>query len=68
MLECGFESRLGFEFSGFSMWHFLKLIVRGFHMAHNMLHMMNAQCVAHVLDRIVPGPLERMCSRQFAVQ
>ena len=30
MLECGFESRSGFEFSGFSMWHFLKLVVRGF--------------------------------------
>ena len=30
MLECGFEPRLGLEFSGFSMWHFLKLVVRGF--------------------------------------
>ena len=30
MLECGFESRLGLEFSGFSMWHFLKLVVRSF--------------------------------------
>ena len=30
MLECRFESRLGLEFSGFSMWHFLKLVVRGF--------------------------------------
>ena len=29
MLECGFESWLGLECSGFSMWHFLKL-VRGF--------------------------------------
>ena len=28
MLEYGFE--LGLEFSGFSMWHFLKLVVRGF--------------------------------------
>ena len=25
-----FESRLGLEFSGFSMWHFVKLVVRGF--------------------------------------
>ena len=24
-----FESQLGLEFSGFSMWHFLKLVVRG---------------------------------------
>ena len=30
MLECGFESHLGLEFSGFSMWHFLKLVVSGF--------------------------------------
>ena len=30
MLECGFESQLGLEFSGFSMWHFLKLFIRGF--------------------------------------
>ena len=30
MLEYRFESRLGLEFSGFSTWHFLKLIVRGF--------------------------------------
>ena len=30
MLECGFESRLGLEFSGFSMWYFLNLVVRGF--------------------------------------
>ena len=30
MLECGFESRLGLEFSGFSMWQFLRLVVRGF--------------------------------------
>ena len=29
-LACGFESRSGFEFSGLSMWHFLKLVVRGF--------------------------------------
>ena len=29
-LQCGFESRLGLELSGFSMWHFLKLVVRGF--------------------------------------
>ena len=26
----GFESRLGFEFSSFRMWHFLKLVVMGF--------------------------------------
>ena len=30
MLLCGFESRLGHEPSGFSMWHFLKLVARGF--------------------------------------
>ena len=30
MLECRFESRLGLESSGFSMWHFLKLVARGF--------------------------------------
>ena len=30
MVECRFESRLGLEFSGFSMWHFLKLVVRDF--------------------------------------
>ena len=29
-LECGFESRLGLEPSGFSMWHFLKLVARDF--------------------------------------
>ena len=30
MLECGFESHLGLESSGFSAWSFLKLVVRGF--------------------------------------
>ena len=30
MLECGLMSRLWLEFSGFSMWHFLMLVVRGF--------------------------------------
>ena len=30
ILECGFESQLGLEFSVFSMWHFHKLVVRGF--------------------------------------
>ena len=30
MLDCGFESRMGFEFWGFSMWDFLKLVVWGF--------------------------------------
>ena len=30
MLLCGFESWLGLESSGFSMWHFLKLVARGF--------------------------------------
>ena len=29
-LLCGFESRLALESSGFSMWHFLKLVARGF--------------------------------------
>ena len=28
--QCRFASRLGFESSGFSMWHFLKLVARGF--------------------------------------
>ena len=28
--QCGFESRLGLESLGFSMWHFLKLVSRGF--------------------------------------
>ena len=27
---CGFESRLGLEFLGFSKWHFLKLVIIGF--------------------------------------
>ena len=30
ILEWGFKSRLGLEFSDFSVWHFLKLVVRGF--------------------------------------
>ena len=30
MLLCGFKSPMGFESSGFSMWHFLKLVARGF--------------------------------------
>ena len=30
VLECEFDSRLGLEFSGCRMWHFLKLIIRGF--------------------------------------
>ena len=30
MLLRGFESRLGLEFSGCGMWHFLKLVSRGF--------------------------------------
>ena len=30
VLECRFESRLGLVFSSFSMWHFLKLVIRGF--------------------------------------
>ena len=30
VLLCWFESCVGHEFSGFSMWHFLKLIARGF--------------------------------------
>ena len=30
MLERGFESRLRLKFSGFSMWHFLTPVVRGF--------------------------------------
>ena len=28
--QLSIESRSGLEFSGFSMWHFLKLVVRGF--------------------------------------
>ena len=30
VLLCGFESSLGLESSGCSMWHFLKLVARGF--------------------------------------
>ena len=30
MLLCGFESRLGLESLGCCMWHFLKLVARGF--------------------------------------
>ena len=30
MLLHGFESRMGLESSGCSMWHFLKLVARGF--------------------------------------
>ena len=30
MLECGFESPLRIEFSGFSMYHFLELLAGGF--------------------------------------
>ena len=30
VLECGFESWLGLEFSGFSMWHFLMFVFCGF--------------------------------------
>ena len=31
-----------------------------------MLHVISAQCVAHDLHSIAPGPLERACWRQFA--
>ena len=34
MLDSGFESRLGLESSGVSMWHFLKLIVGCFLRVH----------------------------------
>ena len=30
------------------------------------LHMISAQCVAHDLHTVAPGPLERVCWRQFA--
>ena len=30
--------------------------------------MINARCVAHDLRMIAPGPLERMCWRQFVAQ
>ena len=33
-----------------------------------MLHVMSAQCVAHDLHTIAPGPLEHTCWRQFAPQ
>ena len=36
--QCGFEFRLGLELSGFSMWHFLKLVVRGFLQFPPLLH------------------------------
>ena len=106
MLQCVFEFQLGFELSGFSMWHFSKLVVRGFlcvrrfppllhqlmvqpkkqswnkrainsaklsswavfsyHVAHDMLHVISARCVARDLHTIARGPLERTCWRQHA--
>ena len=33
-----------------------------------MLHVISAQCVAHDLHMIAPGPLERTCWRRFAAQ
>ena len=45
VLERRFKSQLGLEFSGFSMWHFLKLIVRDFlwvlqfpHLLHRLIN------------------------------
>ena len=95
MLECGLESRLGFEFSSFSVWHFLKLVVEGFfpdtpvysppssvdgsankissnkcdfsfvkldsgtvpsyQVAHDMLHVKSARCVARDVHTVAPG-------------
>ena len=42
--------------------------VTSFHVAHSMLHVTRARCVAHDLQTIVPCPLERTCWRQFAAQ
>ena len=36
--------------------------------SHDMLHMISAVCAARDLDTIAPGPIERVCWRQFAVQ
>ena len=36
--------------------------------AHDVLHVMNARCVARDLHTITSGPLERACWRQFAAQ
>ena len=108
MLQCRFKSRLELEFSGFSMWHILNLIIRGFlpvlrfppllhqlmvqpikqskikcdlnsvklnswavpsfQVAHSIMHVINARCVAHDLQTIMPGPLKRMFWRQFVTQ
>ena len=34
-------------------------------MAHDVSHLMSAQCVARDLHTIAPGPLERTCWRRF---
>ena len=39
-----------------------------YHVAYDMLHMINAQCFESYLHMIAPWPLEHMCGRQFAVQ
>ena len=41
MLLRGFESRLGLESSGRSMWHFLKLVARGFLRVLRFLHLLH---------------------------
>ena len=33
-----------------------------------MMHVISARCVARDLHTIAPGPLKRMCWRQFAAQ
>ena len=62
MLECGFESQLGLDLRALVYtWYFLKLIVRVFsgravssyHVAHAMLHMISARCVARDLHMML---------------
>ena len=42
--------------------------VSSFHVAHNMLHVISARCVARDLYTTAPWPLESKCWRQFAAQ
>ena len=39
-----------------------------YHVAYDMLHVMNTPCVAHGLHTVALWPLECMCWRQFTVQ
>ena len=50
MLKCGFESRLGLEFSGLSMWHFLELVVRGFLRVHRFPPLLHRLCFSRWIE------------------